>query len=186
MSVLSTLRNSVTKIVGTRVTWHPQGITAVRVFTIEPCAAIPKRTLERKRRSRIKNANPEEANPFTVISELKPDPRIIVQEKLPSELKPDPRIIVQEKLPKKPHRCHSHTMALVQGWLQQLGDGVDINHSYMYSELPLSFIEDHSMAYGKVQGWLQQLDGGGDINHLYMKSELPLFFYEEDTEQLYD
>ena len=126
MSVLSTLRNSSTQLSRTRVTWHPQGITDVRVFTIEPCAAIPKRILKRKPRSLIKNANPEEATPFTVFSELEPEPRIIVQ----------------EALPKKPRRCQTHTMALVQGWLQQLGEGVDINHSYMHSELPLSFKEE--------------------------------------------
>ena len=126
MSVLSTLRNSSTQLSRTRVTWHPQGITAVRVFTIEPCAAIPKRILKRKPSSLIKNANPEEETPFTVISELEPEPRIIVQ----------------EALPKKPRRCQTHTMALVQGWLQQLGGGVDINHSYMNSELPLSFKEE--------------------------------------------
>ena len=166
MSVLSTLRNSHTKLIRPRVTWHPKGITAVRRFTIEPCAAIPKRRLKRKPPSRIKNANPEEATPFTMISELEPEPRIIVQ----------------AALPKKPHRCQSHTMALVQGWLQQLGWGVDFNYLYMDSELPLSFIEDHSMAYGKVHGWLQQLDGGSEINHLYMNSELPLSFKEE----LYD
>ena len=126
MSVLSTLRNSSTQLSRTRVTWHPQGITDVRVFTIEPCAAIPKRILKRKPSSLIKNANPEEATPFTVISELEPEPRIIVQ----------------EALPKKPRRCQTHTMAQVQGWLQQLGGGVDINHSYMNSELPLSFKEE--------------------------------------------
>ena len=126
MSVLSTLRNSSTQLSRTRVTWHPQGITAVRVFTIEPCAAIPKRRLKRKPSSLIKNANSEEATPFTVISELEPEPRIIVQ----------------EALPKKPRRCQTHTMAQVQGWLQQLGGGVDINHSYMNSELPLSFKEE--------------------------------------------
>ena len=117
MSVLSTLRNSSTQFSRTRVTWHPLGITAVRVFTIEPCAAIPKRRLKRKSSSLIKNANPEEATPFTVISELEPEPRIIVQ----------------EALPKKPRRCQTHTMAQVQGWLQQIGGGVDINHSYMNS-----------------------------------------------------
>ena len=126
MSVLSTLRNSSTQLSRTRVTWHPLGITAVRVFTIEPCAAIPKRRLKRKPSSLIKNANLEEATPFTVISELEPEPRIIVQ----------------EALPKKPRRCQTHTMAQVQGWLQQLGGGVDINHSYMDSELPLSFKEE--------------------------------------------
>ena len=126
MSVLSTLRNSSTQLSRTRVTWHPLGITAVRVFTIEPCAAIPKRRLKRKPSSIIKNANPEEATPFTVFSELETEPRIIVQ----------------EKLPKKPRLCQTHTMAQVQGWLQQLGGGVDINHSYMNSELPLSFKEE--------------------------------------------
>ena len=130
MSVLSTLRNSSTQLSRTRVTWHPQGITDVRVFTIEPCAAIPKRILKRKPSSLIKNANPEEATPFTVISELEPEPRIIVQ----------------EALPKKPRRCQTHTMAQVQGWLQQLGGGVDINHYYMNSELPLSFKEEKSMS----------------------------------------
>ena len=163
MSVLSTLRNSSTQLSRTRVTWHPQGITAVRVFTIEPCAAIPKRILKRKPSSIIKNANPKEATPFTIPKRrLKRKPPSLIKNANPeeatpftviSELEPEPRIIVQEKLPKKPHRCHSHTMALVQGWLQQLGEGVDINHSYMNSELPLSFIEDHSMAYDKVRWW---------------------------------
>ena len=153
MSVLSTLRNSSTQLSRTRVTWHPLGITAVRVFTIEPCAAIPKRRLKRKPSSLIKNANSEEATPFTVIPKRglkRKQPSLIKnanpEEATPftviSELEPEPRIIVQEALPKKPRRCQTHTMAQVQGWLQQLGGGVDINHSYMDSELPLSFKEE--------------------------------------------
>ena len=126
MSVHSTLRHSLTKLVVTRVTWHPEGITAVRRFTIEPCPAIPKRELIRKPSSRIKNANPEEATPFIMISGPEPEPWIIVQ----------------EELPKKPHRCQSHSMALVQGWLQQLDGESEINHLYMNSELPLSFKEE--------------------------------------------
>ena len=171
MSVLSTLRNSSTQLSRTRVTWHPLGITAVRVFTIEPCAAIPKRRLKRKPSSIIMNANPEEATPFTIPKRrLKRNPPSLIKNTNPeeatpftmiSELEPKPRIIVQEELPKKPHSCQTHTIAQVQTWLQQLGGEVDINHSYMNSELPLSFIEDHSMAYGKVQGWLQQLVWGG-------------------------
>ena len=73
MSVLSTLRHSLTKLVTTRVTWHPEGITAVRRFTIEPCAALPSRRLKGPPTSPIKNANPEEAAPFKMIPEPEDD-----------------------------------------------------------------------------------------------------------------
>lgn len=49
-----------------RVSWHPKGITAVRCFTIEPCDALPTRELIGVPISEIKNANPEESNPFRV------------------------------------------------------------------------------------------------------------------------
>lgn len=49
-----------------RVSWHPKGITAVRYFTIEPCDALPTRELIGVPISDIKNANPEESNPFRV------------------------------------------------------------------------------------------------------------------------
>lgn len=49
-----------------RVSWHPKGITAVRCFTIEPCDALPTRELIGVPISEIKNANPEESNPFKV------------------------------------------------------------------------------------------------------------------------
>lgn len=49
-----------------RVSWHPKGITVVRCFTIEPCDALPTRELVGVPISEIKNANPEESNPFKV------------------------------------------------------------------------------------------------------------------------
>ena len=49
-----------------RVSWHPKGITAVRCFTIESCDALPTRELIGVPISEIKNANPEESNPFRV------------------------------------------------------------------------------------------------------------------------
>jgi len=73
MIVFSTLRNSFTSLIGSCVTWHPQGITAVRRFTIEACAALPKRSLKRIPKSTIRNANLEEACPFTIIPEPEPE-----------------------------------------------------------------------------------------------------------------
>jgi hypothetical protein len=66
MCVLSTLRTSITQLFGSRVTWHPQGITSVRRFTIEPCAALPKRSLKHIPTSTIRNSNLEEACPFII------------------------------------------------------------------------------------------------------------------------
>ena len=51
------------------VHWHPEGITAVRHFTIEPCAALPTRVLKGKPASAIKQADPEAALPFQMPSE---------------------------------------------------------------------------------------------------------------------
>jgi hypothetical protein len=53
-------------VIKRRVTWHPKGITAVRCFTIEACDALPTRELIGVPISEIKNANPEESNPFRV------------------------------------------------------------------------------------------------------------------------
>ena len=52
------------------VHWHPEGITAVRYFTIEPCAALPTRVLKGKPVSVIKQADPEAALPF----QMPPEP----------------------------------------------------------------------------------------------------------------
>jgi len=48
------------------VHWHPEGITAVRYFTVEPCAALPTRVLKGKPASAIKQADPESALPFQI------------------------------------------------------------------------------------------------------------------------
>jgi hypothetical protein len=48
------------------VHWHPKGITSVRRFTIESCAALPTRILKGKPSSLVKNANPEAARPFQI------------------------------------------------------------------------------------------------------------------------
>ena len=69
MSVLSTLRSSISQLTGSRITWHPLGITAVRRFTIESCAALPKRSLKHTPKSTVRNANLKEACPFTIIPE---------------------------------------------------------------------------------------------------------------------
>ena len=131
MSVLSTLRHSLTKLVTTRVSWHPQGITAVRRFTIEPCAALPNRILKGPPSSSIKNADPEEATPFTMI----PEPG--------EELMTESWTIVQGEVPEE-SLCHTHNMAYIRtkAWLKQLEGGVEINKFYMNSELPLSFMQD--------------------------------------------
>ena len=51
------------------VHWHPEGITAVRHFTVEPCAALPTRVLKGKPASVIKQADPEAALPFQMPTE---------------------------------------------------------------------------------------------------------------------
>ena len=131
MSVLSTLRHSLTKLITTRVTWHPEGITAVRRFTIEPCAALPSRVLKGPPSSPIKNANPEEATPFTMIPEPEDDLNI------------EPWTLIQGEIPEEP-LCHTHNMNYIRtkAWIQQLEGGVEINKFYMNSELPLSFMQD--------------------------------------------
>ena len=127
MSVLSTLRNSPTQLMRTCVSWHPKGITAVRRFTIEPCAALPSRVLKGPPTSSIKDADPEEAAPFKMIPEPEHEPWILVQGEIPEE-----------------PLCHTHNMAYIRtkAWVQQLEGGVEINHFYMNSELPLSFMEE--------------------------------------------
>lgn len=175
MSVLSTLRNSLTQLTRTRVTWHPKGITAVRRFTIEPCAAIPKRRLKRKPSSIIKNANPEEATPFTVISE-------------PGE---EPCTLIQGKLPKEPmSRINNVAYSKMQAWLHQLDEEPPPEHgnlTLIKGELPKEpMCHTHNMSYIRMQAWIQLLERGVDINYFYMNSELPLSFMKEDTEELYD
>jgi len=49
-----------------RVHWHPDGITSVRRFILEPCDAIPERHLVGVPISPIKSANPLEAMPFAI------------------------------------------------------------------------------------------------------------------------
>jgi len=61
------------------VHWHPEGITAVRHFTIEPCAALPTRVLKGKPASAIKQADPEAALPF----QMPPDPEWTTEENIP-------------------------------------------------------------------------------------------------------
>ena len=58
------------------VHWHPEGITAVRHFTIESCAALPTRVLKGKPNSAIKQADPEAALPF----QMPPDPEWTTEE----------------------------------------------------------------------------------------------------------
>ena len=48
------------------VNWHPQGITNVKHFTIEPCAALPERKLKKKPKSLIRDYNLVEASPYTI------------------------------------------------------------------------------------------------------------------------
>ena len=175
MSVLSTLRNSPTQLVRTCVSWHPKGITAVRRFTIEPCAAIPERKLKRKPSSSIKNANPEEATPFIMISE-------------PGE---EPCTLIQEKLPKEPlARINNVAYSKMQEWLYQLDEEPPPEHenwTLIQGELPKeSMCHTHNMAYIRMQAWIQLLEKNVDINYFYMNSELPLSFMEKDTEELYD
>lgn len=165
MSVLSTLRNSITQLTGSRVTWHPLGITAVRRFTIEPCAALPKRILKGVPSSPIKKANPEEACPFTII----PEPTDIlvdtVQEgKIPEEdyefkliatLEPpseiDPQALISHKeniIDINPDYFHCHTSTLA--YVEYISDMqlLAATNSYDKPELPnkpdlsLTFIED--------------------------------------------
>ena len=175
MSVLSTLRNSPTQLVRTCVSWHPKGITAVRRFTIEPCAAIPERKLKRKPSSSIKNANPEEATPFIMISELGEEPCTLIQEKLPKE--PLARI-------------NNVAYSKMQEWLHQLDEEPPPEHenwTLIQGELPKeSMCHTHNMAYIRMQAWIQLLEKNVDINYFYMNSELPLSFMEKDTEELYD
>ena len=175
MSVLSTLRNSPTQLVRTCVSWHPKGITAVRRFTIEPCAAIPERRLKRKPSSSIKNANPEEATPFIMISEP--------EEELCS--------LIKEKLPKEPlARINNVAYSKMQAWLHQLDEEPPPEHenwTLIQGELPKEpLCHTHNMAYIRMQAWIQLLEKNVDINYFYMNSELPLSFMEEDTEELYD
>ena len=131
MTALSTLRHSLTKLVTTCVTWHPEGITAVRRFTIEPCAALPKRRLKGTPSSSIKNAYPEAAAPFKMI----PEPE--------DEIMSETWSIVQGEVPEG-LLCHTHNMSYIRtkAWLQQLEGGVEINKFYMNSELPLSCMKD--------------------------------------------
>ena len=49
-----------------RVHWHPDGITGVRHFILEPCDAITKRELVGVPSSPIRDANPQEAMPFSI------------------------------------------------------------------------------------------------------------------------
>ena len=195
MSVLSTLRNSPTQLMRTCVSWHPKGITAVRRFTIEPCAAIPERGLKRKPSSSIKNANPEEATPFIMISE-------------PGE---EPCTLIQEKLPKEPlARINNVAYIKMQAWLHQLDEEPPPEHenwTLIQGELPKGELpkgelpkgelpkgelpkeplcHTHNMNYIRTKAWIQQLEGGVEINHFYMNSELPLSFMKDDTEELYD
>ncbi len=180
MSVLSTLRNSPTQLMRTCVSWHPKGITAVRRFTIEPCAAIPERKLKRKPSSSIKNANPEEATPFIMISE-------------PGE---EPCTLIQEKLPKEPlARINNVAYSKMQEWLHQLDEEPPPEHenwTLIQGDLPKGELpkeplcHTHYMAYIRMQAWIQLLERGVDINYFYMNSELPLSFMEKDTEELYD
>lgn len=51
-------------VINKNVTWI--GITDVRRFIIEPCDALPKRSLNFKPSSSIKNADPNEATPFSI------------------------------------------------------------------------------------------------------------------------
>ena len=175
MSVLSTLRNSPTQLVRTCVSWHPKGITAVRRFTLEPCAAIPERKLKRKPSSSIKNANPEEATPFIMISELGEEPCTLIQEKLPKE--PLARI-------------NNVAYSKMQAWLHQLDEEPPPEHenwTLIQGDLPKEpMFHTHNMAYIRMQAWIQLLERGVDINYFYMNSELPLSFMEKDTEELYD
>lgn len=145
MSVLSTLRHSLTKLVTTRVTWHPDGITAVRRFTIEPCDALPSRRFKRKPSSSIKDANPEEATPFTMIPGLIPkEPMSHPHNK--AYIRVQAWLQQTDKNPSEPEQvkeplCHTHNMSYirVQAWFQLLGGGVEMKKFY---DLPLSYMKD--------------------------------------------
>lgn len=58
--------SSKSHIVAKRVSWHPEGITSVRHFIIEPCAALPSRVLKGVPISAITVANKGEAMPFII------------------------------------------------------------------------------------------------------------------------
>ena len=49
-----------------KVSWDPQGITSVKRFMISSCDALPERELNYVPISVIKEANPNEANPFKI------------------------------------------------------------------------------------------------------------------------
>ena len=70
------VRTSCVPAVPKSVHWHPEGITAVRHFTIEPCAALPTRVLKGKPASAIKQADPEAALPF----QMPPEPEWTTEE----------------------------------------------------------------------------------------------------------
>ena len=171
MGVLSTLRNSVTQIIGSRVTWHPEGITAVRRFTIEPCAALPKRRLKGIPSSPIKKANPEEACPFTIIPEPCDNLVDTVQEGKKPEEYYEFKLIATLEPPSKidPQALKSYTE----------GPIIDINPDYFHCHTS-------TLAYVKYISD-KQLEEATNFNDFYDMSELPLSFIEEEEEEsLYD
>ena len=176
MNTLSTLCNSFTKLcVNNKVSWHPQGVTSVRFFTLEPCDALPTRSLKRKPVSIIKKKNPEEACPFTIIPEPSVASRssedkqhegkqhegkhpedhyefkLIATLEHPSEI--DPEALNSYKTEEdwvdiNPDYFHCHTLAYIKYISdKQLEEETDSNDFYKNSELPLSFIEKEEEVY---------------------------------------
>ena len=184
MCVLSTLRNSVTQIIGSRVTWHPPGITAVRRFTIEPCAALPKRRLKGIPSFPIKKANPDEACPFTIIPEPCDNLVDTVQEGNKSEGKKpeeynDLKLIATLEPPSEvdPQALKSYTEGPCDERPYSEEEFVDINPDYFHCHTS-------TLAYIKYISD-KQLEEATNLNDFYDKSELPLSFIEEE-ENLYD
>ena len=127
---------------------------------------LQKQPNQLKPSSSIKNANPEEATPFTMIPGL---------------------------IPKEP-MSHPHNKAYirVQAWLQQSDEETPPEPEHepwtlVQGEIPEEpLCHTHNMAYIRMKAWIQQLEGGVDTNHFYMNSELPLSFMKDDNEELYD
>ena len=135
MCVLSTLRTSISQLIGARVTWHPQGITAVRRFTIESCAALPKRSLKKKPVSVIKDSNPEDACPFIIIPEPESQEDIYNDFEESIEL-----IMLTDQCYPDNFLCHTHRRDYIE-WRSEQQMNEAIRNNYV-TELPLSFIEE--------------------------------------------
>ena len=137
MCVLSTLRYSLTNIIGSCVTWHPQGITDIRLFTIESCSALLK-----KPTSKIKRVNSKEATPFTIISNKPTIQTISKDNPLELILLPDHCYPEEDEF-----LCHTYRRDYIE-WKSDQQMNESINNEYL-SEFSLSFInEEEEILYG--------------------------------------